>query len=76
MVVLMQDNPCGNAVKSFGMGCKIFIHKIKGHLFAAKYVFPYFRYAKAAFIVTPFIAIYFANMCVNKCAFKTGAVWI
>ena len=66
----MQKYSSRNAIKCFGMRFKMLIYIIKCYHFAADNIFPYFRDAQAALIITPFFAIKFGNMRINKNAFK------
>ena len=42
MIVLMQNNPGGNAIECFNMGLKFFIHIFQCYRFIAVNIFSYF----------------------------------
>src|SRR5687767_11252373 len=58
------------------MGNKIFIHKFKRYLFMPVNIFPYFRNAKAAFIINPLFTVNAFHMSVYKNLFYARGIRI
>jgi hypothetical protein len=51
MIILVQDDPAGDAVECAGVFFKLLVHVSNGHFLCPFNVFPYLGYTEAAFII-------------------------
>ncbi|MCY1522690.1 hypothetical protein D9M68_575550 [compost metagenome] len=69
MIILMHDYTGSNTIECFFLRFKIFIQVSQGNRRWAHYVFTHFRYAQAAFVISPFISLHTHYMCIDKYTF-------
>ncbi len=66
MVVLVHDNPAGNARKGFLLLHEIFVEIAQGNFTGTYYILPYFGYAEAAFVIGPVLTTGGYGMGIDK----------